>query len=65
MELRDYLHREKLSCSKFAHRLNDLYSSAYINKVKNGVYKGGPKFWKSVEQVTNGEVKPLKTIKKK
>ncbi len=55
MDLREYLFRNRLTITEFAHRIN--YGRTYVNAIVTGTRTPGRKLAEAIAQATNGEVK--------
>jgi len=54
MELRDYLHKNRIKIIDFARQLE--YGRTYINEIVNGTKRPGKRLAKEIERQTGGEV---------
>ncbi len=54
MELRDYLHTERIHCTDFAKKLD--VSRNHLNQIKNRKLKPGKSLAKLIAAVTDGKV---------
>lgn len=54
MELRDYLHKERIKLYVFADKIG--YDRTYINKISLGTHTPGRRLAKAIKEATDGQV---------
>lgn len=54
MELRDYLHKNRIKVAQFCRRIN--YTPPYLYRIVNQTKMAGDKLARIIEKETNGEV---------
>lgn len=54
MDLRDYLHHERIKLYEFANKIG--YERSYINRISLGTHKPGRRLAKTITEATDGKV---------